>query len=196
MRRGGAGGLRGQGETAVDADVMRELERMVLLYITDTKWREHLYEMDYLQEGIHLRSYAQKDPLDGVPARGVRDVRGARSERSARSSSGTSTGWSSVRQEAQQSRPQRVPDNRAEVESGGDEAAAPQGGEPEPGDQRQGAAQRSVPVRLGQEVQEVPRRGRLTTAPASGYDGGRPYGPASVVRRGGYLTGIGGRPGR
>jgi len=35
----------------------------VLLNITDTKWREHLYEMDYLQEGIHLRAYGQKDPL-------------------------------------------------------------------------------------------------------------------------------------
>jgi preprotein translocase subunit SecA len=42
---------------------MRELERVVLLNITDTKWREHLYEMDYLQEGIHLRAYAQRDPL-------------------------------------------------------------------------------------------------------------------------------------
>jgi preprotein translocase subunit SecA len=42
---------------------MRELERLVLLNITDTKWREHLYEMDYLQEGIHLRAYGQKDPL-------------------------------------------------------------------------------------------------------------------------------------
>ena len=42
---------------------MRELERVVLLNVTDTKWREHLYEMDYLQEGIHLRAYAQKDPL-------------------------------------------------------------------------------------------------------------------------------------
>ena len=45
------------------AEVMRELERVVLLNITDTKWREHLYEMDYLQEGIHLRAYAQRDPL-------------------------------------------------------------------------------------------------------------------------------------
>jgi preprotein translocase subunit SecA len=36
---------------------------MVLLNITDTRWREHLYEMDYLQEGIHLRAYGQKDPL-------------------------------------------------------------------------------------------------------------------------------------
>jgi preprotein translocase subunit SecA len=50
-------------EASVGPEVMRELERVVLLNITDTKWREHLYEMDYLQEGIHLRAYAQKDPL-------------------------------------------------------------------------------------------------------------------------------------
>jgi preprotein translocase subunit SecA len=50
-------------EASLTAEVMRELERVVLLNITDTKWREHLYEMDYLQEGIHLRSYAQRDPL-------------------------------------------------------------------------------------------------------------------------------------
>jgi len=50
-------------EEAMGAEVMRELERVVLLNITDTKWREHLYEMDYLQEGIHLRAYAQRDPL-------------------------------------------------------------------------------------------------------------------------------------
>ncbi|MEP7060053.1 MAG: preprotein translocase subunit SecA [Actinomycetota bacterium] len=50
-------------EAAVTPEVMRELERVVLLNVTDTKWREHLYEMDYLQEGIHLRSYAQMDPL-------------------------------------------------------------------------------------------------------------------------------------
>ncbi len=50
-------------EVELGAEVMRELERMVLLNITDQKWREHLYEMDYLQEGIHLRAYAQRDPL-------------------------------------------------------------------------------------------------------------------------------------
>ena len=42
---------------------MRELERQVLLAVIDRKWREHLYEMDYLQEGIGLRAYAQRDPL-------------------------------------------------------------------------------------------------------------------------------------
>ncbi|MCR6031452.1 preprotein translocase subunit SecA [Nocardioides sp. zg-579] len=44
-------------------EVMRELERRVLLSVLDRKWREHLYEMDYLREGIYLRAYSQRDPL-------------------------------------------------------------------------------------------------------------------------------------
>ncbi|MDQ3954800.1 MAG: preprotein translocase subunit SecA [Actinomycetota bacterium] len=44
-------------------DQIRALERLVLLSVIDNRWREHLYEMDYLQEGIGLRGYAQKDPL-------------------------------------------------------------------------------------------------------------------------------------
>ena len=56
-------------EVAITPEIMRELERVVLLNITDTKWREHLYEMDYLQEGIHLRSYAQRDPSPSTSAR-------------------------------------------------------------------------------------------------------------------------------
>ncbi len=43
--------------------ILRELERMVLLSITDSEWRDHLYAMDYLQDGIGLRAYGQKDPL-------------------------------------------------------------------------------------------------------------------------------------
>jgi preprotein translocase subunit SecA len=43
--------------------VMRELERRVVLAVLDRKWREHLYEMDYLQEGIGLRAMGQRDPL-------------------------------------------------------------------------------------------------------------------------------------
>ncbi len=42
---------------------MREVERRVVLSVLDRKWREHLYEMDYLQEGIGLRAMAQRDPL-------------------------------------------------------------------------------------------------------------------------------------
>ena len=50
-------------EESVGPEVMRELERKVLLSVLDRKWREHLYEMDYLQEGIGLRAMAQRDPL-------------------------------------------------------------------------------------------------------------------------------------
>jgi preprotein translocase subunit SecA len=50
-------------EEDLGAEVLRELERKVLLSVLDRKWREHLYEMDYLQEGIGLRAMAQRDPL-------------------------------------------------------------------------------------------------------------------------------------
>jgi preprotein translocase subunit SecA len=50
-------------QESLGADVMRELERQVMLTVLDRKWREHLYEMDYLREGIGLRAMAQKDPL-------------------------------------------------------------------------------------------------------------------------------------
>jgi preprotein translocase subunit SecA len=50
-------------EEALGEEVMRELERRVVLSVLDRKWREHLYEMDYLQEGIGLRAMAQRDPL-------------------------------------------------------------------------------------------------------------------------------------
>jgi preprotein translocase subunit SecA len=50
-------------EEDLGPEVLRELERRVLLSVLDRKWREHLYEMDYLQEGIGLRAMAQRDPL-------------------------------------------------------------------------------------------------------------------------------------
>ena len=50
-------------EESLGAEVMRELERRVVLSVLDTKWREHLYEMDYLQNGIGLRAMGQRDPL-------------------------------------------------------------------------------------------------------------------------------------
>ncbi|MFF4471254.1 preprotein translocase subunit SecA [Streptomyces sp. NPDC001599] len=50
-------------EKQLGSEIMRELERRVVLSVLDRKWREHLYEMDYLQEGIGLRAMAQKDPL-------------------------------------------------------------------------------------------------------------------------------------
>ncbi len=50
-------------EETLGEEVMREVERRVMLSVLDRKWREHLYEMDYLQEGIGLRAMAQRDPL-------------------------------------------------------------------------------------------------------------------------------------
>ncbi len=52
-----------QREQQLGPDVMREIERRVMLSIIDQRWREHLYEMDYLQEGINLRAMGQRDPL-------------------------------------------------------------------------------------------------------------------------------------
>ena len=50
-------------ESAVGSEMMRALERTVMLEVLDNKWREHLYELDYLQEGIGLRGMAGRDPL-------------------------------------------------------------------------------------------------------------------------------------
>ncbi len=53
----------GRREEELGEELMRYLERQILLQIIDYRWREHLYEMDYLREGIHLRGFAQIDPL-------------------------------------------------------------------------------------------------------------------------------------
>jgi preprotein translocase subunit SecA len=50
-------------EKELGSELMRELERFVILQVVDQRWREHLDAMDYLREGIHLRGMAQKDPL-------------------------------------------------------------------------------------------------------------------------------------
>ncbi|MBV9095366.1 MAG: preprotein translocase subunit SecA, partial [Streptosporangiaceae bacterium] len=50
-------------EQELGPEVMRSLERQVVLSVLDHKWREHMYEMDYLREGITLRTYGQRDPL-------------------------------------------------------------------------------------------------------------------------------------
>ena len=53
----------GRRTESLGEDAMRELERRVVLSVIDRKWRDHLYEMDYLKEGIGLRAMAQRDPL-------------------------------------------------------------------------------------------------------------------------------------
>ena len=53
----------GRRTSEISEQLMRELERRVMLSVIDRKWRDHLYEMDYLKEGIGLRAMAQRDPL-------------------------------------------------------------------------------------------------------------------------------------
>jgi preprotein translocase subunit SecA len=53
-----------------DEPLLRDLERFVILQVVDTRWREHLENMDYLREGVHLRAMAQKDPLVEYTAEG------------------------------------------------------------------------------------------------------------------------------
>jgi preprotein translocase subunit SecA len=50
-------------EQALGAELAREVERFIILQTVDQRWREHLEAMDYLREGVHLRAFAQKDPL-------------------------------------------------------------------------------------------------------------------------------------
>ena len=56
-------------EEELGDEIMRELERRVVLSVLDRKWREHLYEMDYLQEGIGLRAMAQRTRSSSTSAR-------------------------------------------------------------------------------------------------------------------------------
>ena len=56
-------GIYAERESLIGAERMRELERRVMLQVIDTQWREHLYELDALKQGIGLRGYAHKNPL-------------------------------------------------------------------------------------------------------------------------------------
>ena len=140
-------------------DAMRELERMVLLNITDTKWREHLYEMDYLQEGIHLRAYAQKDPLTEYQ-REAYDMFQEMTESIREEFVRYIYRVEFVRPEAQQAQPQRVR-TTARRSRAAATRRRPAGKQPAQVDQRQDAAQRPVSLRLRA------RSTRSATAPSS-----------------------------
>jgi preprotein translocase subunit SecA len=62
LDRGRAEALR-RARAELGEELMRALERYLLLQIIDQRWREHLYDMDYLREGIHLRGFAQIEPI-------------------------------------------------------------------------------------------------------------------------------------
>ena len=170
---------------------MRELERGVLLQIIDERWREHLYDMDYLREGIHLRGFAQRDPLVEYKNEGFalfRDLMNsiwedfgryifhvqvqiepaqaaAMSRRSSTSgvrgvtySGGGPEQPSALYDAAEQAGVATMEPDGAGV------CGAARGRDPSRRGPRQDRPQRPVLVRLGQEVQEVPRGVRLRVA--------------------------------
>ena len=63
-------------EQDFSSEHMRQLERLVMMGVIDNRWREHLYDMDYLREGIHWRSLSQKDPLVEYKSEGFTHVPG------------------------------------------------------------------------------------------------------------------------
>ena len=179
---------------------MRALERYLLLQIIDQRWREHLYDMDYLREGIHLRGFAQIEPLVAYKneaftlfqdlmntiwsdfARMIYNVEveiegengdgaaaapaGARRRLGGRSSSTPAARWTTSR-----ARTARAPTTRSGRGAAGAGPAAPRRRE------RAARPQRPVLVRVGQEVQEVPR-GLSGPRPLSRSAAQPPAGPA------------------
>ena len=166
---------------------MREVERFIVLEVVDTRWREHLENMDYLREGVHLRAFAQKDPLVEYRAEGHRCSRSSalliREEvllllfhaqiepHEAEELMQTQDDDGGLRVRA------RVAGGRGRDRSGGlgGEASARRSTaarrrravatQQRVDRAREGRPQRSLLVRLRQEVQEVPRR--IAVAPSS-----------------------------
>ena len=182
VRPGRARRVRGARRRSSGPDLMRELERFVILQVVDTRWREHLENMDYLREGVHLRAMAQKDPLVEYTSEGhamFQELNGQIREEvlallfhaqlapedaeELRRAPGGARRWprtaaacrtSTSRSPAPTRSP--PPAGRADGEGGrldGDAAAAAGGRRA-----REARPQRPVLVRVGQEVQEVPRR--------------------------------------
>ena len=170
-------------EEELGEELMRALERFLLLQIIDQRWREHLYDMDYLREGIHLRGFAQIDPLVAYKNEGFglfedlmnTHLVGLRPDGLQRPGRGRGPERRRARSSQQQRRPARggaeLLRRRPRTSSRAPTAAratASRRDEPHArADRRRAAArrraradrpQRPVLVRVGQEVQEVPRR--------------------------------------
>ena len=184
-------------EAELGEELMRALERFLLLQIIDERWREHLHDMDYLREGIHLRGFAQIEPLvaykneaftlfedlmntdldrlraDDLPRPGAASsgrTAAARRRRAgallpARRQLDRRRERASATPRASRSAPARSPRPRPAASSVDEELAAarPRRAAPRLG-RRAARAQRPLLVRVGQEVQALPRG--MTSAPS------------------------------
>ncbi|GAA1302518.1 preprotein translocase subunit SecA [Pseudonocardia xinjiangensis] len=136
---------------------MRELERQVLLTVIDRKWREHLYEMDYLKDGIGLRAMAQRDPLIEYQREGF-DMFSAMLE-------GIKEETVSYLFNAQVQAPQPAPEQQPAAAQPAAQAPVQQAPAPQAAAPRQPAQVQQVPVRQAAPPQQAPRR--QTAAPTS-----------------------------
>ena len=176
-------------EEELGSEVLRQVERQVMLRIIDQRWREHLEEMDYLQGGINLRAMGQKDPLvewqregfemfgsmmTGIAQDFVKYVmhvqvvqnQQAQPADDAPAVQNLQTSSSDDDDEGGFDRAARAAVAEGELPP----EAAPAPAVDQAADRREGrlledAAQRPVPVRFGQEVQAVPRRDLSRRAP-------------------------------
>jgi preprotein translocase subunit SecA len=147
---------------------MRQLERNVLLNVIDRKWREHLYEMDYLKEGIGLRAMAQRDPLVEYQREGY-DMFMAMLDAMKEESVGFLFNVSVEAVPAPQVAPMQTPDGLAELGTAAPEDAAPQ-----------------APAEAREEPRSVVHaKGIDNEAPALTYSGPSEDGSAQVQRNGG-----------
>ncbi len=161
-------------EEQLGSEIMRELERRVVLSVLDRKWREHLYEMDYLQEGIGLRAMAQKDPLVEYQREGF-DMFTAMMDGIKEESAATCSTWRS----RSSSRSRKSPGGRQAVpRQGGHGARAGErpSRDPRQGPRRPAAAGPAALLRAHRGRRGRHRRGRLhQRRRARALRGGRPH---------------------
>ncbi len=160
---------------------MRQLERNVLLNVIDRKWREHLYEMDYLKEGIGLRAMAQRDPLVEYQREGF-DMFTAMLEGLKEESVGFLFNVSVETAPAPQVAPLEAPEGLAELATsrGEDGAAGSDSADDEP----------AVPAEVRESAPSTLRaKGIDNDAPALTYSGPAEDGSAEVQRNGGASDG-------
>ena len=164
-------------EEQVGPELMRQFERSLMLQTLDSHWRDHLANLDHLRQGIHLRGYAQKNPkqeykresfelfsdmLDRIKQDVVKIVLTVqvRTQEDVQAVEEAPAVTNVQYQHADYDEALAAPPRGGEDPAAAAAAvavAAPfvRGG-------REGRAQRSVPVRIGQEIQALPRPPRLT----------------------------------